>query len=152
MILHAVFSIFFLQVHTNAGIMKLVDTVDTDEGVLVLTKNNFEQAILANAFLLVKFYAPWCGYCQKMAPEYANAAQYISQSGIQYIKLGKVDATIESDLAKKFGIHEYPTLKFFKSGQPIDYTGGRTKNSIIKWVLKKSTPVLTVLQPEEEFK
>jgi len=37
--------------------------------------------------------------------------------------LGKVDATIESDLAEQFGIRGYPTLKFFKNGKPIDYTG-----------------------------
>lgn len=39
------------------------------------------------------------------------------------IKLGKVDATIESELAEKFGIRGYPTLKFFKNGNPVDYTG-----------------------------
>lgn len=59
-----------------------------------------------------------------MAPEYASAAQDLSKSELS-IKLGKVDATIESDLAEKFGIRGYPTLKFFKSGKPIDYTGNK---------------------------
>lgn len=57
-----------------------------------------------------------------MAPEYASAAQHLSKIESS-IKLGKVDATVESDLAEKFGIRGYPTLKFFKNGKPIDYSG-----------------------------
>jgi len=73
--------------------------------------------------------APWCGHCKQLAPEYESAAQHLSETESE-IKLGKVDATIESDLAEKFGIRGYPTLKFFKGGEPIDYTG--INNSLIK--------------------
>lgn len=66
--------------------------------------------------------APWCGHCKSLAPEYANAAKNLIQDKSS-IQLGKVDATIESDLAEKFGIRGYPTLKFFKNGKPVDYTG-----------------------------
>ena len=41
------------------------------------------------------------------------------------ILLGKVDATVQTELATKFGVAGYPTLKWFIDGEPSDYAGGR---------------------------
>jgi len=45
--------------------------------------------------------------------------------------LAKVDATIEKELAERFDIEGFPTLKFFTSQNPIEYTGGRTEPEIV---------------------
>lgn len=74
-----------------------------------------------------------------MAPEYAKAATTLSEEKFEVL-LAKVDATKETDLAENYEVRGYPTLKFFKNGQPIPYTGGRKAEDIIKWLKKRSGP------------
>lgn len=110
-----------------------------DNGVLVLNDDNFDEAIAKYDYLLVEFYAPWCGHCKKLAPEYEAAAEVLAAQDPPRT-IAKVDATEAKGLADRMQIKGFPTLYFWNQGTKTDYTGGRTKDTIIEWVTKKTGP------------
>lgn len=125
-------------------------SIKIEEGVLVLDGDNWAEAHELHNEMLVEFYAPWCGHCKSLAPEWAKAAGALADS---HIKLAKIDATVESakPLAEKFEVRGFPTIKFFRNLKASDYQGGRTEKDIVSWVQKKSQPVYTSISSVEDL-
>lgn len=123
--------------------MSLASAEDVfDNGVLVLTDDNFDEAIAKYDYLLVEFYAPWCGHCKKLTPEYEAAAEVLSAQDPPRT-IAKVDATENKAVADRMQIKGFPTLFFYNQGTKMDYNGGRTKDTIIEWINKKTGPAST---------
>ncbi|XP_012219371.1 protein disulfide-isomerase A6 homolog [Linepithema humile] len=107
--------------------------------VIELTDENFEKLVLNSEDMwLIEFYAPWCGHCKNLAPEWATAATELKGK----VKLGALDATVNTLKASKYEIKGYPTIKYFAPGKKDadsvqEYDGGRTSSDIVNWALEK---------------
>ncbi|XP_071360779.1 protein disulfide-isomerase A2 [Trachinotus anak] len=125
--------------------------IEEEKDVMVLHINNFARALSENQYLLVEFYAPWCGHCKRLEPVYAEAAGKLKAEN-PAMRLAKVDAIEERELADEFDIGGFPSLRLFINGdrkQPIDYTGKRSAEGIIQWMKRRTGPGAPVLDSAE---
>ncbi|XP_017840246.1 protein disulfide-isomerase A6 homolog [Drosophila busckii] len=109
--------------------------------VIELTEDNFDKLVLnSDDIWLVEFFAPWCGHCKNLEPEWAKAAKELKGK----VKLGALDATAHQSKASEYNVRGYPTIKFFPAGSrrasdAQEYNGGRTASDIISWASDKHT-------------
>ncbi|KAK4325614.1 hypothetical protein Pmani_003821 [Petrolisthes manimaculis] len=113
------------------------------DDVVELTDSNFEKLVLkSDDMWLVEFFAPWCGHCKNLAPHWQKAASELKGK----VKLGAVDATVDTVMASRYGVQGYPTIKFFNKGEVEEYDGGRTASDIVSWANDKAA---TNIEPPE---
>jgi len=104
------------------------------DDVTVLTTENWEEQVLSSHDLwLVEFYAPWCGHCKNLTPEWKKAGTILK--GIA--KMGAVDAT--ENTIEGIEVSGYPTIKVFsvKKSEPLDYEGDRTARGFAAYAHKE---------------
>jgi protein disulfide-isomerase A4 len=119
--------------------------------VLTLTQDNFTQYTDNSDIILVEFYAPWCGHCKKLAPQYKKAAELLHKANTG-ILLAKVDATAETEIAKQFGVNGYPTMKIFRKGGKVsEYNGPRDVKGIATYMIKQAEPAALMLASHKDL-
>ena len=112
-----------------------------NSGVVDLNSNNFDNRVKdSDGVWVVEFYAPWCGHCQQLAPEYQKAAKALK--GI--IGVGGINCDEEKQLCGQFGIKGFPTIKIFSSNKnkPDDYQGSRDANGIVQAAQKAAQKIV----------
>jgi thioredoxin 1 len=78
---------------------------------------NFQEEVLdADTPVLVDFWAPWCGYCQRLTPVLDELA---GETGGKY-KIVKINVDQNRSLAQKYGVMSLPTMILFKNGDQVE--------------------------------
>jgi len=104
--------------------MKLAAVLVAVASGLELDKSSWDAAT-AGKSVFIKFYAPWCGHCKKMKPDWDKLMEEYKDSKTAVI--AEVDCTASGkELCNENGVRGYPTLKFGDPNNLEDYKGGRT--------------------------
>jgi protein disulfide-isomerase A1 len=124
---------------------------DNSEPLKIIVGKNFDQAVVqSHDDVLIKFYAPWCGHCKKLAPVWEQLANEVKD--VPNLVIAKFDATTNE--VDGLEIRGYPTLKFYQRGQkqnPQDYNGGREVEDIKTWLKENSPAYKAYLEGKTEL-
>lgn len=101
--------------------------------VVELTKDNFEEVVTNNPFVIVDFWAPWCGPCRSFAPTYEKVSEEHPD-----IVFAKVNTEDEQEIAAHFQIRSIPTLMIFRDKVIIFSEAGALPESGFKELIGKA--------------
>ncbi len=101
--------------------------------VVELNKNTFEDAVKDNSFVIVDFWAPWCGPCRSFAPTYEKVSEEFPD-----IVFAKVNTEDEQEIAAHFSIRSIPTLMVFRDNIIIYSEAGALPEAAFRELVSKA--------------
>jgi len=130
-------------------VLQYLSAVSSESKVVSLDASTFDAYILKTPLVLVEFYAPWCGHCKQLIPEYEKAANILAAEDLP---LAKIDAADEKNqkLAETYEVQGFPTIKLFKNKKATDYLGERTSDAIVAFMKKRASPAVKELQHDSD--
>ncbi|KAF2071466.1 hypothetical protein CYY_007219 [Polysphondylium violaceum] len=149
----SIFLLFTLFVSYSFGFYE-------NTNVVTLTTKNFASQVFGSEHIwMVEFYAPWCGHCKSLKPEYEKAAKNLK--GLVRVGAVNCDEQANKELCSNYQIQGFPTIKYFPSKLvpakakgtfhkvPEDYQKGRTAKDIIDFALSKLPSFVTKVTDEK---
>ena len=114
-----------------------------------LTAESFDAALKSGKNVFVKFFAPWCGHCKRMKPDWDELMTEFGDS--KSVVVAEVDCTVEEGLCGEIGIQGYPTLKYWNAGaskdNANDYQSGRELDALRTFVTDNLQKLCSVADP-----
>ncbi|KAI6024866.1 thioredoxin-like protein [Pisolithus microcarpus] len=107
---------------------------------LILDAHTFDDIALDDTKdVLVTFTAPWCGHCKTLKPIYEQVAKDFKPESNCIVANIDADAALNKELAGRYGVASYPTIKFFPRGgkEVEDYEGARTEEAFVNFLNEK---------------
>ncbi|XP_025833816.1 endoplasmic reticulum resident protein 44 [Agrilus planipennis] len=113
----------------------------TDSEAVQLLQSNIDMTLASNELVFINFYAEWCRFSNILMPVFDEAADKIKEEFPEAgrVVLGKVDCDKENEVATRFHITKYPTLKIIRNGQPAkrEYRGQRSTEAFVTFIKKQ---------------
>ncbi len=136
---------FIKFVNTNIGgeniQLKVQETSEESNKVIDIT-NNFNQLVMdSSEDIIVMFYAPWCGWCKKMLPDYSKLVEKFKDHSSK-LKIMKMDATANQVKHDNIKIYGFPLVHYFKAGDkqnPVEYKGNRSLDDMVNYINANKT-------------
>ncbi|GIY19993.1 thioredoxin domain-containing protein 5 homolog [Caerostris darwini] len=121
--------------------------VSPENGALVLNDGTFQDTV-KNGMHFVKFFAPWCGHCQKMAHAWEELAENLQYD--KSVTISKIDCTENKKTCDEFEVKGYPTLLWIINGKKVEkYQGARNLDGFKQFITEMKTAHKNKLDNEE---
>ncbi|XP_072396376.1 protein disulfide-isomerase tmx3a-like [Diabrotica undecimpunctata] len=117
--------------------------------LLIELGDNFSELRNDGGDWLIKFYAPWCGHCQRLEPVWTEVSEALR--GISNIRVGRIDCSHYPAIATEFGIRGYPTIKFISSNSDVTFSGDRNKDDIVQFALRMVGPPVHIISSSNDL-
>lgn len=100
-----------------------------------------EMVFDAKKDVLFEVYAPWCGHCKKLEPEYELLAKKVTKDVDDLITIAKMDGTANDSPTDDIDWSGFPTIKYIKAGSKVveSFEGGRTAKDMWAWIRENSS-------------
>ena len=99
--------------------------------VVPLTKDNFQAKVDEGKPVFVKFFAPWCGHCKRLAPTYEEFSE-VAKTEFPELTVAEVDCTQNREICGH--IQGYPTVILYKGDKQTEFEGARTIDALKEFI------------------
>ncbi|CAO1409516.1 unnamed protein product [Diamesa hyperborea] len=125
-------------------------SADPNSEIAHLTSKTFDAMLKEEKSVLVIFYANWCGHCKRIKPKFEEAAQKLKDKNIPGL-LAAVDAMTEKDLASRYNVKGFPTLKYFENSEFKFDVKVRETDALVEFMENPSEPPVVVEEKESSW-